>query len=567
MMIEVPPGWIIIAGAAIIPLTQGILRKIALMGLPLLALVLIWTLPADAGWQAGFLDYTLSPLEFSTVGKLFATIFALMTLVGGIFAMRTASTLELAAACLYAGSAVGVTSSGDLITLFIYWELMAIGSTAVIWAGATDGAYRASMRYLFMHLFGGVVLMAGIVWHVHITGSTEFTRLEIQGPAQWLILIGFLVNAGAPPFSAWIADAYPEASPSGAVFLSAFTTKTAVFTLLVAFPGTGILIPIGCFMIFYGIIYALLENDARRILAYSIVNQVGFMVTGIGIGTEMALNGAASHAFAHIIYKALLLMSAGAVLYQTGKRRCTDLGGLFHSMPVTTVCGTIGALAISSFPFTSGFVSKSMIAQSAAYEHITWVWFLLAAASAGVFLHAGIKYPWFVFFQKDSGLRPPDPPKNMQIPMIFLAFLCIALGVYPQPLYDILPYAVEYKPYTADHLVTQFQLLLFAGLAFFLLLPMMKRTETISLDLDWFYRKVGPRVFKKLASTVYNTYGSIESSAFSFIKMKIQKSYDSESGQPKGYFAKLWPIETMVVWVAVLLAVYLILYYVSDLLR
>jgi len=562
MMIEMPPGWIIIAGALLIPLTKGLLRQAVLVALPLLALAMIWTLPEGASVTAGFLEYTLEPLAFTTVGKLFATIFSLMVLVGGIFAMRTASTLELSAAFLYAGSAVGVTSSGDLISVFIYWELMAIGSTAVIWAGGTDGAYKASMRYLSMHLFGGVVLMAGIIWHISSTGSTEFTILGLEGPAQWLILIGFLVNAGAPPFSAWIADAYPEASPSGAVFLSAFTTKTAVFTLLIAFPGSSVLIPIGCFMIFYGIIYALLENDARRILSYSIVNQVGFMVTGIGIGTEMALNGAAAHAFAHIIYKALLLMTAGVVIIQTGKRRCSDLGGLFHSMPMTTIYGIIGALAISSFPFTSGFVSKSMISSSAAYEHITWVWFLLAAASAGVFLHAGVKYPWFVFFQKDSGLRPSDPPKHMQFAMFVFAFLCIALGVYPDPLYSMLPYPVEYKAYTADHLVTQFQLLLFAGLAFFLLLPMMKRTETISLDFDWFYRKPGVALVKWVLKTLDSTWQRIETAARASISKGVKSSYDAEAGQPKGYFAKLWPTETMVVWVAVLLAGYLVVYYV-----
>lgn len=562
MMIEIPPGWIIIAGAFIIPLLRGMLRQIALLGLPLFALVMIWILPIDAGWQVQILDYQLSPLEFSTVGKLFATVFALMTLVGGIFAMRTASTLELSAAFLYAGSAIGITSSGDLISLFIYWEMMAIGSTTVILAAGTERAYKASMRYLLMHVFGGSMLLAGIVWHIHTTGSVAFTQLDIQGPAQWLILIGFLVNVGAPPFSAWIADAYPEASPSGAVFLSAFTTKTAVFTLLIAFPGTGILIPIGCFMIFYGIIYALLENDARRILSYSIVNQVGFMVTGIGIGTELALNGAAAHAFAHIIYKALLLMSAGAVLYETGKRRCTDLGGLYQSMPLTTICGTIGALAISSFPFTSGFVSKSMIAQSAAYGHITWVWFLLAAASAGVFLHAGIKYPWFVFFQKDSGLRPPDPPKNMQFAMVFFAFMCIALGVFPQPLYDILPYPVEYVPYTADHLVTQFQLLLFAGLAFFLLLPMMKRTETISLDLDWFYRKLLPDGGRIVAAFVARGYNKIQGCVTTILSNALTRHYDQVQQKPKGYLAKLWPIETMVIWVVILLAGYLMISYV-----
>ena len=167
---------------------------------------------------------------------------------------------------------------------------------------------------------------------------------------RWLILAGFLVNAGAPPLSAWLPDAYPESSWSGMVFLSAFTTKTAVYVLLRGFPGTELLIYVGLFMVFYGIVYAILENDMRRILAYSIVNQVGFMVTGIGIGTEMALNGAAAHAFTHIIYKALLLMSAGSVLYMTGKRKCTDLGGLFRTMPLTTVCGIVGALSISSFP-------------------------------------------------------------------------------------------------------------------------------------------------------------------------------------------------------------------------
>ena len=560
-MIELPPGWIIIAGVLIIPLTRGLLRQSAILGLPLLALAMIWTAPSETAWHIQFLDYRLTLLEFSAVGKVFATVFALMTLVGGLFAMRTASTLELSAAFLYAGSAIGITSCGDLITLFIYWELMALGSTAVVLAPGTASAYRASMRYLIMHAFGGCILLTGIVWHLYSTGSTEFTQLDLEGPAQWLILIGFLVNVGAPPFSAWIADAYPEASPSGAVFLSAFTTKTAVFTLLVAFPGTGILIPIGCFMIFYGIIYALLENDARRILAYSIVNQVGFMVTGVGIGTEMALNGAAAHAFAHIVYKALLLMSAGAVLHQTGKRLCTDLGGLYQSMPITTLCGIIGALAISSFPFTSGFISKSMISQSAAYEHLTWVWFLLTAASAGVFLHAGIKYPWFVFFQKDSGLRPPDPPKNMQLAMVLFAFVCIVLGVFPQPLYEMMPYPVDYEPYTADHLVTQFQLLLFAGLAFFVLLPMMKRTKTISLDVDWFYRKLFPSWYRRTEKALGAVYRSCHRFIVSTLSALLQAQYDQEQQQPKGYFARLWPTETMVLWVVGILASYLLISY------
>ena len=212
--------------------------------------------------------------------------------------------------------------------------------------------------------------------------------------------------------------------------MSAFTTKTSVYALIRGFAGSEILIYFGLVMIFYGIIYALLENDIRRILAYSIVNQVGFMLVGIGIGTQLSINGAITHAFAHIIYKALLLMSAGSVIYMTQKRRCTDVGGLYRTMPITTICGIIGALAISSFPLTSGFTTKSMIVSGAAYEHLFNVWILLVAASAGVFLHAGIKFPWFVFFQKDSGLRPKEPPKNMLLAMVLLSFLCVLFGIF-----------------------------------------------------------------------------------------------------------------------------------------
>jgi multicomponent Na+:H+ antiporter subunit D len=294
--------------------------------------------------------------------------------------------------------------------------------------------------------------------------------------------------------SAWLPDAYPEASWSGTVFLSAFTTKVAVYALLRGFPGAEPLVYIGLYMAMYGIVYALLENDIRRILAYSIVNQVGFMLTGIGIGTALAMNGAAAHAFVHIVYKALLLMSAGSVLYMTGRRKCTDVGGLYHSMPLTAACGIVGALSISAFPLTSGFVAKAMVSQAAGDGHLLGVWLMLTAASAGVFLHAGIKFPWFVFFQKDSGLRPPDPPMAMRAAMVLFALLCVALGIFFEPLYALLPFDAGFRPYTAPHVVSQLQLLLFSGLAFFVLLPWLRRTLTISLDVDWIYRKLLPRL-------------------------------------------------------------------------
>ncbi len=554
-----PPGFILIFAAFLLPFFKGIGRTVFVMLIPLVTLEVIWMIPDGVNYSFQFLEYQIQPVTSTVTGRLFATIFALMTFAGGLYAAKQARTIELCAAFAYAGSAIGVTFSGDLISVFIFWEMMALGSTLVIWSADTEASYKSSMRYLLVHLFGGVVLMAGIVLHVFQTDSIAFSAMSPDSVGNWLIMIGFLINAGAPPFSAWIADAYPEASPSGTVFLSAFTTKTAVFALLVGFPGAEILIYIGIYMVFYGIIYALLENDMRRILAYSIVNQVGFMVCAIGIGTEMALNGAAAHAFAHIIYKGLLLMSAGSVLYMTGKRKCTELGGLFQTMPKTAINGIVGALAISAFPFTSGFVTKSLEATAAASEGHVLIWFLLVAASGGVFLHAGIKFPWFVFFQKDSGLRPPEAPLNMRCAMWVFTFLCIAIGLYPELLYSILPYGVDYNPYTAEHLVTQFQLLLFAGFAFFALLPLMKRTLTISLDFDWFYRYLFPRILSAFFKGVWSADSS-------FRKWFLEQFYGVINfigkHEPEGIFTKTRLSSSMVIWVTVLLASYLVMSFI-----
>ncbi len=553
------PGLVLIAGGLVLPWLSGKLRAFAVVALPLLVLALVWQVPDGAAWQARFLDYTITPLQGDKLSRLFATIFALMAAGGGLFALGQKSRVEVPAAFVYAGSAIGVALAGDLVTVFAFWELMAIGSTLVLWSQGSNDSYRAARRYLMIHLLGGVILFAGVTGHIAQTGDVAFTRMVLDSPAHWLILAGFLVNAGAPPLSAWLPDAYPEASWSGTVFLSAFTTKTAVYVLIRGFPGTELLIWVGLFMVFYGIVYALLENDMRRILAYSIVNQVGFMIAGIGIGTEMALNGAAAHAFTHIIYKALLLMSAGSVLMMTGRRKCSELGGLFHTMPLTTACGTIGALAISSFPLTSGFVSKSMVSQAAADGHLLTVWLLLTAASAGVFLHAGIKFPWFVFFQKDSGLRPAEPPAPMRWAMIAFAFLCIALGVWPEPLYALLPYVVNYQPYTWAHVLTQLQLLLFSGLAFFVMLPYLKRTLTITLDTDWMWRRLLPALSRAVEKLIVGVRGGIERAVKRLgagLLAVVIRHYGED-----GSFARTWSTRSMALWVLVLLLGYLVLYY------
>jgi len=555
-----PPALILLAAALLIGLTRGQLRSAIVLLSPLVTLWAVWQIPDGVSMTVNFIGYTLEPVEGSALRRLFATIFLLMTFVGGLYAFRHASRTELAVSFAYAASAIGVVFAGDLITLFIFWEAMAIFSTAVIWCGGTPMAGRAGRRYAVMHVIGGVFLMVGIIGVTIQTGSIDVQAMRAVDFASWMVLIGVLINAAAPPFSSWLSDAYPEATSTGAVFLSAFTTKTAVLTLILLFPGEPVLIGVGIFMIFYGIIFALLENDARRILAYSIVNQVGFMVCAIGIGTQLALNGAAAHAFAHIIYKGLLFMSAGVVLYRTGKRKCTDLGGLFRTMPVTCVCGIIGALSISSFPLTSGFTTKALISEAAISEGFAVVYFLLTAASAGVFLHAGIKFPWFVFFQKDSGLRPKDAPWNMATAMVIFALLCIVLGVVPQPLYALLPYPVEYQAYSAGKVLFYLQLLLFSGLAFFLLLPMMKRTLTVTLDADWLWRILFSYLANTLLVTMVATKEFVTCNAGP--RLSKMQSWAQRHWGPGGVFAGSWPIGTTAIWVSILLSAYVLLYYI-----
>ena len=563
-MIEfLPPALILLVGAILIGLTRGVWRSAVVLLAPLLTLVAVWQVPDGVVLTVQFLGYPIEPVEGSPVRRLFATIFAVMAFTGGLYAFRQAKWYELAAAFAYAAGAVGVSFAGDLISLFLFWELMALFSTVVVWSGGTPEARAAGIRYAIMHLLGGVILKVGIEGVVIHTGSAEIRPLLATDFDTWMILIGILINAAAPPISAWLSDAYPRSSPTGSVVLSAFTTKTAVLALILLFPGEQILIWVGLYMVMYGIIYALLENDIRRILAFSIVNQVGFMVCAVGIGTQMAINGAAAHAFAHIIYKALLFMSAGAVVYRTGCNKCTEVGGLFRTMPLTAICGIIGALSISGFPLTSGFTTKTLISQASANEGLVFVYFALAAASAGVFLHAGIKFPWFVFFQRDSGLRPKDAPWNMGVAMVFFSVLCVLLGVAPELLYRYLPYPVDYEPYAPGKVVFYLQLLLFSGLAFFLLLPMMKRTNTLTLDTDWIWRVILRRSWLAAEAVVGRAGGGLVGAWTRFQGWLQAKAHAYFGSAPRGVFAQAWPIGTTAIWIVVLLTAYVTFYYIT----
>jgi multicomponent Na+:H+ antiporter subunit D len=503
-------------------------------------------------------------MRVDKLSRIFALVFCLAAFLGNLYAWHVRDLVQQVAALLYAGAAIGAVFAGDLITLFFYWEGTAISSVFLIWARRTPGAYFTGMRYLIIQIGSGVILLAGVILLYQDTGSIAFERMELGSLATWLIFLAFGIKCAFPLLHNWLQDAYPAATVTGTVVLSAFTTKLAVYALARGFAGTEILIYIGAVMTLFPIFFAVIENDLRRVLAYSLNNQLGFMVVGIGVGTELALNGTAAHAFAHILYKALLFMSMGAVLFRTGTAKGSELGGLYRTMPLTMIFCVVGAASISAFPLFSGFVSKSLILSASVHEGYYIVWGILLFASAGVFHHSGIKIPYFAFFAHDSGLRPKEAPWNMLLAMGLTAFLCIAIGTFPAPLYALLPYEVDYVPYTTTHVVTQLQLLFFSALAFTVLMrtgiypPELK---SVNLDTDWTYRRFLPRLIGAIGKPIgamMQTWSDQTRDGLHSLIIRLYHSYG-----PQGRISQFWPTGTMVLWIGIVLGVTLVVNYVS----
>ena len=496
-----PTTWFL-GGAVLLPFLdkKEKLKKTVLIGIPLIAFTIIHWLPESFG-QVSYLGFDLVFGRVDQLTRVFLHVFTIMAVIGCIYGLHVKETGQHVAAFLYVGGSLGVTLCGDYLTLFIFWEMMAFASTFLIWYRKKRRSIEAGFRYLLVHTAGGLVLLAGIFLRYKNIHDLSFVQVATNGAtfADYLIMIGFMLNAAVPPIHAWLPDAYPEASVTGAVFMCAFTTKTAVYALARGFPGFEALAILGAVMTLYGVGYAAIENDARRILAYHIVSQVGFMVCGVGIGTAMAVNGAIAHAYAHIIYKGLLFMGAGAVLEMTGKSKLNELGGLYKRMPWAMIFTVIGGISISGFPLTSGFISKSMTIAAAGESHRVGLMIMMILASVGTFLSVGIKLPYFIWFGKDSGVEAKEAPWNMNLAMAIAAFFCFFLGIFPNYLYKMLPFPVQYHPYSAYHLSETLQILGFTGLGFFIMVKKLKPEPKINLDLDWFYRK-GARVFMGFAS-------------------------------------------------------------------
>ncbi len=500
--IWIHPAAILLLGAVLLPFVRGRVRSALLLAVPLLVFARIACL--DVGTTHGvvqFLDWKLTFGRVDRLSQVFGYIMALMCVLGSLYALHVKDWGQHAAAWCYVAGSLGAIYAGDYLTLFLFWELMAFSSVFLIWLRRDARSLGAGFRYLLVHIAGGLFLLGGILLRYQATHDLTFSLVDVANLnlSSYLILAGFLLNAAVPPLHAWLPDAYSSATVTGSVFLCAFTTKTAVYALCRGFAGTEILIVLGVIMALYGVVYAVLENDARRLLAYHIISQVGYMVAGVGLGTQMAINGVCAHAFAHILYKGLLFMGTGSVLMMAGTSKFTELGGLYKKMPWAFVFTLIGGLSISAFPLFSGFVSKSMIVAAGFEHHQMVAAFLLMLASAGTFLHTGLKVPYFIWFGRNNcspqtWAQAKDPPWNMCVAMALMAFLCVFIGCYTPYLYNMLPNPVDYHPYTAYHVSETLQILLFTALGFFLFRKKLIPDPTISLDLDWFYRMGGRAV-------------------------------------------------------------------------
>lgn len=554
-----PPILFIVAAIVCACVRDHKIRSTITLIVPVLSMASIVSYSVGEYALIQFADLQLILMRVDKLSIVFALIFSLAAFISAIYAWHVEDTVQQVAALLYAGAAIGGVFAGDLVTLFIYWEATAIASVFLIWARRTEAAYHTGQRYLIIQVLSGVILLAGVVMYQHDTGSIKFEAMELGSLATWLIFISFGIKCAFPLLHNWLQDAYPAATVTGTVILSAFTTKMAVYALARGFPGTELLIYIGAVMTLFPIFFAEIENDLRRVLSYSLNNQLGFMVVGVGVGTPLALNGTAAHAFCHILYKALLFMSVGAVLYRTGTSKASELGGLYKTMPKTMICCLIGAASISAFPLFSGFISKSLILDASAKTGHYVVWGALLVASAGVLSHSGIKIPYFTFFAHDSGKRPAEAPRHMLIAMGITAFLCIFIGVFPGLLYSLLPYEVEYKPYTVSHVLAQMQLLCFALLAFVWLMKSgihPPEVRAINLDSDWVYRRGTSTVLESITLGITRVWR--EATTLVAKKMQFLRTNIMQFSQPRGLLGRAWSINSMVLIVTVLLGLLLL---------
>ncbi len=508
---NIPPAFIFIFGAVLIPLFgKGRVRNVYLIllaALGLISVALIGRQPLP-GWEFSVLPglkLTFLHVESGYLGRLSIIMGYIFAIAGGSAIIYSLSTVKEnghhICALLYMGSALGAVFAGDFFTLYIFWEMMAFSSLGLIWYEGSRRARDSGMRYILFHLFGGCALLGGILIHYMNTGLIAVGPVK-PGLGYFLLLIGIGVNAAFIPLHTWLPDSYPKATIAGTIFLSIFTTKTGIYVLARTFSGVEAVAYLGGAMCLYGVIFAILQNDVRKLLSYHIVSQLGYMVAGVGmaagVATEIAINGSIAHLFNNLLFKTTLFMCMGAVIYRTGKNNLTELGGLAKKMPVTMITCVIAALSISGVIGFNGYVSKGMIihaAHEAALNGVRGMGILelaLMLGSVGTLI-SFLKLTYFAFFSKNENIEAKEAPLPMLVPMCVTAFLCIVIGLYPKLLYGILPYkeaALHYHAYELGHTLGTVELVLMTVFLFFMI-GFFAPHEKITNDVDYLYRKAG----------------------------------------------------------------------------
>ena len=495
LMTMLHPGIIMIIFGFVVMLLPRSCRKPLSLIAPL---VTIWAFLQMT--EKSSLPYELSPyirMEFIHLDSLawtFMLVFCIIAVLNGIYGLSVQHRYECGMSLVYAGSVMGVILAGDCLSLIIFWEISAFASMYVVFCKHDRISARASFRYILVHAFGGNMLLVGLIMYMfHYGNNLEHLADCIGQPCFWLIAIGVAVNAAIPPFHAWLPDAYPESTATGTVYLSSFTTKAAIYLLIRLFAGMEDLVWIGAIVAIYGACMAIMENGIRRLLAYHIISQLGMMIAAAGAGGAIGADAASAHAFTNILFKGVLMMGAGAVIYATGRDKITELGGLAKKMPLTAGCFMISSLAIAGLPGLSGFVSKALIMDALHEAGYTVPALLLTAGGVGTLLSITLKINWFVFFgpcedEKASEVKR-SVPWTMNAAMILGTAATIAIGLMPDRFYALMPYKTIVHPYHMGHVLEYVAIFIGGSIPFFLYLKKMKPHDEITLDFDWFYRK------------------------------------------------------------------------------
>ncbi len=355
---------------------------------------------------------------------------------------------------------MGVALTGDIFNLYVFFEIMCISSYALVAFRRKWQSIEASIKYMIVSSLGtsfillGIALLYGLVGSLNIADLAQ--KLGQVSPSAVIVplalfVTGLGIKIAVVPLHMWMPDAY-QAAPSAVAALFSGATATVgiyamvrvVYTLFGAFAIGIMLAALGLVTMVIGALMALAQRDLKRLLAYSGISQVGYVLLGIGLGTVLGIQGGLFHLFNNAIYKTMLFMIAGAIIYRVGTSNMDQLGGLWKNMPVTATLFVVGALAISGVPPFNGFASKWMI-YVAGIEAGQPVFTIIALITSALTLAYFLKALNSIFL----GQRPKhlsdvkETPLPMMFPIMLLAVLCVVFGVLPQLGIDIVRPAQE----------------------------------------------------------------------------------------------------------------------------